>query len=53
MKTALAYKQLDRNFIGFEISKKYVDIAKKRLNQTVLTSIPPTVKLVGILPKRL
>jgi len=29
--TAVACKQLDRRFIGFEISKEYYDIAKKRL----------------------
>jgi len=31
--TALACKQLSRNFIGFEISKEYCDIANKRLKQ--------------------
>jgi len=31
--TALACKQLNRRFIGFEISQKYVDIANKRLQQ--------------------
>jgi len=31
--TAVACKQLQRNFIGFEISQKYVDIANKRLAQ--------------------
>ena len=31
--TAVACKQLGRNFIGFEISQKYVDIANKRLSQ--------------------
>jgi site-specific DNA-methyltransferase (adenine-specific) len=34
--TAVACKQLGRNFIGFEISQKYVDIANKRLEQEVL-----------------
>ena len=38
--TAVAAHQLDRDFIGSEISKKYVDIANKRLqpilNQTKL-----------------
>lgn len=34
--TAVACKQLNRNFIGFEISQKYVDIANKRLEQSVL-----------------
>ncbi len=31
--TAVACKQLGRSFIGFEISKEYVDIANQRLNQ--------------------
>jgi DNA modification methylase len=31
--TAVACKQLQRNFIGFELSQKYVDIANKRLSQ--------------------
>ena len=31
--TAVACKQLGRNFIGFEISQEYVDIANKRLAQ--------------------
>lgn len=31
--TAVACKQLNRNFIGFEISKKYIEIANKRLQQ--------------------
>tara|TARA_Y100000310_G_scaffold343222_1_gene449865 strand:+ start:148 stop:783 length:636 start_codon:yes stop_codon:yes gene_type:complete len=31
--TALACKDLDRNFIGFEIDKKYVDLAIKRLKR--------------------
>ena len=34
--TAVACKQLNRNFIGFEISQKYVDIANKRLKQNNL-----------------
>lgn len=34
--TAVACKQLNRNFIGFEISQEYVDIANNRLNQEVL-----------------
>ena len=34
--TAVACKQLQRNFIGFEISQKYVDIANKRLQQDTL-----------------
>lgn len=32
--TAVACKQLRRNFIGFEISKEYCEIARKRLNKT-------------------
>lgn len=31
--TAVACKQLGRNFIGFEISKEYCELAKKRLNR--------------------
>ena len=31
--TAVACKQLNRNFIGFELSQEYVDIANKRLAQ--------------------
>jgi len=31
--TAVAAKQLNRNFIGFELSQKYCDIANKRLEQ--------------------
>jgi len=34
--TAVACKQLNRNFIGFEISKRYVEIANKRLAQNTL-----------------
>lgn len=34
--TAVACKQLKRNFIGFEIDKDYCDIANKRLNQSNL-----------------
>ena len=49
--TAVACKQMDRSFIGFDIEKCYCDIANKRLEQKTLTSsIPPTVKTVGILP---
>jgi len=40
--TAIASKKHNRNFIGFEISKKYVEMAEKRLNQEVLSnSIAP------------
>ena len=34
--TAVACKQLQRNFIGFELSQKYVDIANRRLQQDTL-----------------
>ena len=34
--TAVASKQLNRNFIGFEISKEYCKIAQNRLNQEIL-----------------
>lgn len=33
--TAVAAKQLNRRFIGFEINQKYVDIANERLKQGV------------------
>jgi|TARA_R100000501_G_C2613730_1_gene107694 DNA modification methylase len=36
--TAVACKQLGRNFIGFELSKEYVEVANNRLEQTNLTS---------------
>ena len=32
--TAVACKQLNRDFIGFEIDEKYVEMANKRLAQT-------------------
>lgn len=35
--TAVACKQLNRNFIGFELSKEYCDIANKRLQQGNIT----------------
>ena len=34
--TAVAAKQLKRNFIGIEISKKYCKIARDRLKQDIL-----------------
>ena len=37
--TAVACKQLNRNFIGFELEQKYVDIANKRLAQQTLTEV--------------
>lgn len=59
--TAKVSKEQQRNFIGIEISKEYVEIAQKRLSQSVLfplaqtqeggNGIPPTNKLVGVLPK--
>lgn len=36
--TAVACKQLNRKYIGFEISEKYCEIANKRLSQGNLTS---------------
>ena len=42
--TAVACKQLNRNFIGIEKEQKYVDIANKRLKQEVLSNsiVPPS-----------
>jgi len=37
--TAVASKQLNRNFIGFEISEEYCKIAKKRLTQNTLHEV--------------
>jgi len=64
--TAIACKQVGRNFIGIEKEEKYVEIAKKRIEEHSQQStliplaknskedgIPPTNELVGILPKRL
>ncbi len=34
--TALAAKQLERKFIGIEISKEYIEIAQQRLRQEIL-----------------
>ena len=56
--TSIASKQLNRDFIGFEISQEYVDIANKRLSQQTLnttklkeaTAIPPKPEGMGILP---
>ena len=64
--TALVCKQLNRNYIGFEIDEEYCKIALERLSQERLSQntlfshidkqdggngIPPTNKLVGILPE--
>lgn len=38
--TAIASKETKRNFLGFEISKKWYEIANRRLEQTSL-SLPP------------
>lgn len=46
--TAVACKQLGRNFIGIELNPTYVEIANRRLEQTRL-SIPPQAKASGIL----
>ena len=37
--TAVASKQLNRNFIGFETSKEYCDVANRRLSQRTLLDI--------------
>ena len=37
--TAVACKQINRKFIGFEISKKYVNIANNRLKQNTLLNV--------------
>lgn len=34
--TAVAAKKLNRNFIGYEIQEKYIEIAKRRLKQVDL-----------------
>ncbi|MFH1325586.1 MAG: site-specific DNA-methyltransferase [archaeon] len=52
--TAVACKQLGRNFIGFEISPEYCKIANKRLAQNTLNQLksegisPPNPKGMGI-----
>ena len=33
--TSVAAKQLNRNYVGYEINKKYVDIANQRLETEV------------------
>jgi len=51
-----------RKFIGIEKEKEYFEMAQKRLSQETLLplaenskedGIPPTIEIVGILPKRL
>ena len=44
--TAVASKQLNRNFIGFEINKKYIDMANKRLSQNTLFNIQNINKML-------
>lgn len=34
--TGVACKNLNRNFIGIELDKKYFDIAEKRINETTV-----------------
>ena len=36
--TAVAAKQLNRRFYGFELEQKYIDIGNKRLNETLIAS---------------
>jgi DNA modification methylase len=49
---ALACKNTNRDFIGFEIDKKYCDIANERLTKLNdgNDGIPPKPKVLGILP---
>lgn len=42
--TALACKQLRRNFIACDINKEYVEIAQKRLSQNVLFPLEVTIE---------
>ncbi|MAH51512.1 site-specific DNA-methyltransferase [Candidatus Pacearchaeota archaeon] len=54
---ALACLNLNRNFIGIEKEEKYVKVAQQRIKEVAGCKaegddgIPPTNKLVGILPK--
>ena len=49
--TAIVCKKLNRNYIGFEISKEYCNISEERLKQTITEDgIPPKSKDLGILP---
>ena len=55
--TAIACLNTKRNFIGIELDKEYVKVAEKRIKEVAGCKaesddgIPPTNKLVGILPK--
>ena len=42
--TAVACKQLNKDFIGIELSRKYIDIANNRLSQQVLSNSSPPVR---------
>lgn len=42
--TAIACKKMKRNYIGFEISKKYYEISKKRISQEYFDFTPLTNK---------
>jgi len=48
--TGVVAKKLKRNFIGFEINKKYFEIAKKRIEKTEsnheLFNVKPSLKTV-------
>ena len=51
--TGVACKQTNRNFIGFDISQEYIDIAKRRLAQVQLfkaVGLPPDPQVSGIQP---
>jgi len=45
--TAVASKQLNRNFIGFEISKEYLKMSNNRLNQNTLIYCNSDQKTLG------
>jgi len=42
--TAIACKELGRNFIGIEKEQRYVDLANNRLSQQVLSNLSPPVR---------
>ena len=42
--TALASKELNRNYIGFEISEEYLKVSNKRLSQETLSNSSPPVR---------